>query len=157
MLVGHDFPHWADSALGGWSLGGLWIWESGQPFTVSSGFATGQGAGATFANYTGSRNIGGITTSPLGPGVYYFTPTQIANFSEPVAGSYRHLGPQRFPRAGLLQRRYLACKAVRDYRAQSSNVPRRGLQPVQHRRFRQPSGDSVEFQGFLRQNQWRGE
>jgi len=87
-LVGHDFPHWVDSALGGWSLGGLWIWESGQPFSVSSGFATGQGTGATFANYTGSRNIGGITTSPLGPGVYYFTPTQIANFSEPVAGTY---------------------------------------------------------------------
>lgn len=79
---------WLNTVVGGWDLGGLLISESGSPFTVSSGFATGAGTGAMFADYTRSRTIGGITTSPLGPGVYYFTPAQIANFAEPAAGTY---------------------------------------------------------------------
>jgi hypothetical protein len=87
---------WLNTVVGGWDLGGLLIWESGSPFTVSSGFATGAGTGATFADYTGSRTIGGITTSPLGPGVYYFTPAQIANFAEPAAGTYGSSGRNIF-------------------------------------------------------------
>jgi hypothetical protein len=101
-------PHWANTLVGGWDLGGLWIWESGQPFTVSSGFARPDRAPRnTFANYTGSRDIGSVNTTNngIGPGVYYFTPAQIANFSEPIAGFW-HFGPQHFPRARLLQRRY---------------------------------------------------
>lgn len=94
--LGTDMPRWLDTIVGGWDLGGLWIWESGQPFTVSSGFATGPSTAATFANYTGSRDVGGITTSPLGPGVYYFTPAEIANFSEPVAGTYGTSGRNAF-------------------------------------------------------------
>jgi hypothetical protein len=38
---GNNMPHWADTLIGGWDMGALWIWESGSPFTVSSGFATG--------------------------------------------------------------------------------------------------------------------
>ncbi len=61
-------PGWLNTIVGGWDVGGLWIWESGSPFSVSSGFATGPSTAATFANYTGSRNIGGITTLAAGTG-----------------------------------------------------------------------------------------
>jgi hypothetical protein len=89
QLLGRDMPGWVDTLVGGWNLGGLWIWESGSPFTVSSGRATGPSTAATFGDYTGSRNIGSVMTSNngIGPGVYYFTPTQIANFAFPAAGT----------------------------------------------------------------------
>ena len=99
--LGKDMPRWLNSVVGGWDVGGLWIWESGSPFGVSSGFATGPSTAATFANYSGSRTIGGITTSPLGPGVYYFTPAQIANFSEPTAGTYGTSGRNAFRGPGF--------------------------------------------------------
>jgi outer membrane receptor protein involved in Fe transport len=98
---GRNMPGWANALIGGWDIGGLWIWESGSPFTVSSGFATGPSTAATFADYTGSRNIGGITTSTLGPGVYYFTPAQIANFAEPLAGTYGSSGRNAFRGPGF--------------------------------------------------------
>ena len=89
QLLGRDMPGWVDTLVGGWNLGGLWIWESGSPFAVSSGRATGPSTAATFGDYTGSRNIGSVMTSNngIGPGVYYFTPTQIANFAFPAAGT----------------------------------------------------------------------
>lgn len=93
---GRDMNRWLDTLVGGWDLGGLFIIESGSPFTVSSGFATGPSTAATFADYTGSRNIGGITTSTLGPGVYYFTAAQIANFAEPAAGTFGTSGRNTF-------------------------------------------------------------
>lgn len=98
---GATMSGWLNTLVGGWNLGGLWIWESGSPFTVSSGFATGAGTGATFADYSGSRNIGGMTTSPLGPGVYYFTPAAIASFAEPVAGTYGTSGRNSFRGPGF--------------------------------------------------------
>ncbi len=115
---GRSMPKWADTLIGGWDIGGLLIAESGSPFTVSSGFATGPSTSATFADYTGSRNIGGITTSTLGPGVYYFTPAAaFANFSEPVAGTYGTRVAITIPRSGLLQPRQLFGEAVQDCRA----------------------------------------
>jgi hypothetical protein len=100
-LIGRNMPAWADALIGGWDLGGLLIAESGSPFTVSSGFATGPSTSASFANFTGSRDIGGITTSSLGPGVYYFTPAQIANFSEPAAGTFGSSGRNSFRGPGF--------------------------------------------------------
>ena len=95
---GGNMPRWADTLVGGWDLGSLWIWESGSPFTVSSGRATGPSTANTWADYTGSRNIGSVMTgnNRIGPGVYYFTPAEIANFSEPVAGSIGSSGRNTF-------------------------------------------------------------
>jgi len=30
---GAHMSHWLDTLIGGWDVGGLWIWESGSPFT----------------------------------------------------------------------------------------------------------------------------
>ena len=57
---GGDMPQWLDSVAGGWEPGGLMIWQSGSVFTVGSARATTWG-GATWANYTGSRNIGSVS------------------------------------------------------------------------------------------------
>ncbi len=100
---GGDMPKWANTLIGGWDVGALMLWESGSPFTVSSGRATGPSTASTWADYTGSRNIGGINTTNngIGPGVYYFTPAQVANFAEPVAGDIGSSGRNTFRGPGF--------------------------------------------------------
>ena len=36
-LLGHNMPRWANTLIGGWDIGGLGIWESGDAMTASSG------------------------------------------------------------------------------------------------------------------------
>jgi len=97
-MFGGNMPHWANTLVGGWDVGSLWIWESGSPFTVSSGRATGPSTASTWADYSGSRSIGSVmtTNNGIGPGVYYFTPAEIANFAEPAAGSIGSSGRNTF-------------------------------------------------------------
>ena len=124
--LGGNMPRWANTLVGGWDLGALMIWESGSPFTVSSGRATGPSTANTWADYTGSRNIGSVMTSNngIGPGVYYFTPAEIANFAEPAAGSLGNSGRNTFRGPGffnidmslvkrfeLFERKYLTFRA----------------------------------------------
>ncbi len=127
---GHRFagniPHWANTIIGGWDIGATWIWESGSPFTVSSGRETGPSTSNTWADYTGSRNIGGIhaTNNGIGPGIYYFTPAQVAAFSEPIAGDVGSSGRNTFrgpaffdidasmvKRFELMERKYITFRA----------------------------------------------
>ena len=141
---GHRFgdamPRWANTLFGGWDVGSLWIWESGSPFTVASGRATGPATGttattasvtSTWADYSGSRNIGSVATSNngIGPGVYYFTPAQIANFSEPAAGTFGTSGRNTFrgPRffnidASLVKRFELMENKSITFRAEAYNL-----------------------------------
>jgi len=126
---GANMAPWLNALVGGWDVGELLIWESGSPFTVSSGFATGAGTGATFADYSGSRSVGDITTSPLGPGVYYFTPAQVANFAEPVAGTYGTSGRNTFrgphffnTDSSLVKRFVLKEKKTLTFRAEAYNL-----------------------------------
>jgi len=126
---GTNMAPWLNALVGGWDVGELLIWESGSPFTVSSGFATGAGTGATFADYTGSRDVGSITTSPLGPGVYYFTPAQIAGFAEPAAGTYGTSGRNTFrgpsffnTDASLVKRFVLKEKKALTFRGEAYNL-----------------------------------
>ena len=140
-MFGGDMPKWANSLFGGWDLGSLWIYESGTPFTVSSGFATGPSTTNTWADYTGSRNIGGIQTNNngIGPGVYYFTPAQVANFSEPAAGTFGTAGRNTFrgPRffnvdASLVKRFELMERKYLTFRAEAYNL-------VNHPDFNNPA------------------
>jgi hypothetical protein len=103
-MLGRDMPGWVDTLIGGWNLGGLWILESGSPFSVSSGRATGPSTAATYGDFTGSRDIGSVMTSNngTGPGVYYFTPSQIANFAFPAAGTTGSSGRNTFRGPGFL-------------------------------------------------------
>jgi hypothetical protein len=104
QMLGRTMPSWVDTLIGGWNLGGLWILESGSPFTVSSGRATGPSTAATWGDFTGSRDIGSVMTSNngTGPGVYYFTPTEIASFAFPAAGTIGSSGRNTFRGPGFL-------------------------------------------------------
>ncbi len=90
---GGDMPQWLDSAIGGWELGGLMIWQSGSVFTVGSSRATTWG-GTTWANYTGSRNIGGVERQ--GNGVWYLTSEEAGRFTFPAAGETGTSGRNTF-------------------------------------------------------------
>ena len=131
-LLGGSMPKWANALLGGWDVGALTIWESGTTFTVSSGRQTGPSTINTWADYTGSRNTGGVVTTNngIGPGVYYFTPAEIANFAEPAAGSIGSSGRNTFrgPRffdldASLVKRFEVAERKFITFRAEAYNLP----------------------------------
>src|SRR5664280_756995 len=130
-MFGDAMPHWANTLFGGWDLGSLWIWESGSPLTISSGRATGPSTASTWADYSGSRNVGSVMTSNngIGPGVYYFPPAQIANFAEPAAGTIGTSGRNTFrgPRffnldASLVKRFELMERKSLTFRAEAYNL-----------------------------------
>ena len=96
---GGDWNRLVDTAIGGWQLGGLFIAQSGQPFSVSSQRTTtavaGNSPGNTYAQYLGTdRGIGSV--SRQGNGVFYFTPAEIAQFTYPGAGQIGNAGRNVF-------------------------------------------------------------
>ena len=95
---GHRFagsaPPWVDSAVGGWDVGLLAMWQTGRVLTYSSGRATGPGTVNTWANYSGDRNIGSVMRR--GDGVYWLTPDEIGRFSYPSAGEIGTSGRNAF-------------------------------------------------------------
>jgi hypothetical protein len=131
-MFGGNMPKWANTLVGGWDIGSLLLWESGSPFTVSSGRATGPSTANTWADYTGSRNTGGVMKSNngVGPGVYYFTPAEIASFAEPAAGTIGTSGRNTFRGPGffnldasLVKRFELAERKSLTFRAEAYNLP----------------------------------
>ena len=94
--LGGGMPDWADRFLGGWELGSLGIITSGQPLSISSGVLTGpNNAINSVADYSVTdRSIGKIERT--GNGVRFFTPSQFALFSVPVAGSTGSSGRNTF-------------------------------------------------------------
>ena len=95
---GNSMPRVLDSITGGWDLGMVGVWQSGNPFTISSGRATGPTTSNTTINWNGARNIGGVLEQ--GNGVFFFTPDQIAALTnvanEPAAGSIGSSGQNTF-------------------------------------------------------------
>ena len=156
---GGNMPHWANTLIGGWDVGSLWIWESGSPFTVSSGRATGPSTANTWADYTGSRNIGSVATTNngIGPGVYYFTPAQIANFAEPVAGSIGSSGRNTFRGPRFFNLDASLVKRFELMERKYPHLPRGSLQPAQQRGFRQPGREPRWHCHRVRQNQRRSQ
>lgn len=90
---GGNMPQWLDSAIGGWEFGNLIIWQSGSVYTVGSSRATTWG-GTTWANYTGSRNIGSVVRK--GDGVWFLTSDEAGRFSFPGAGETGTAGRNTF-------------------------------------------------------------
>jgi hypothetical protein len=93
---GNNLPKWANTLLGGWDLGGLWIWESGAPMTASSGRYTAMSYGVTsWDNYSGTdRKIGSVVRK--GDGVYFLDPSVISQFSFPGVADFGNAGRNTF-------------------------------------------------------------
>jgi hypothetical protein len=83
-LFAGSAPRWVDSAVGGWDVGLLTMWQSGRVLTYLSGRATGPTTNSGYVNYAGDRNVGNVMRK--GDGVYWLTPEEIGRFSFPAAG-----------------------------------------------------------------------
>jgi hypothetical protein len=92
---GTTMPHIVDTLIGGWEAGSLIIWQSGGPFTISSGRNTTYGLVASWANYTGSRNVGNVVRQ--GNGAWFYPQDTFAtNFTFPTAGDFGNTGRNTF-------------------------------------------------------------
>ncbi len=89
-----DAPRWMIDTASGWELSMLGVWESGAPFTVSSGRQTFAAGVDSWANYFGPRNIGAPIRASNG--VYYFYQEQLSAFSFPDAGEIGTAGRNTF-------------------------------------------------------------
>lgn len=100
-LLGRNMADWLDRLAGGWELGSLGVFTSGQPLSISSGIANGPTNGSnSLADYKGTdRSFG--TIERFGGGVRYFTPEQFALFSPSVAGSTGTSGRNTFRGPGF--------------------------------------------------------
>jgi hypothetical protein len=86
---------WVDAIVGGWDLGVLNTWQSGNVLTIATGRATGPNSGASYwAVYSGSRDIGKVDRR--GDGTYYFTNEEKAAFTFPTAGEFGNTGRNTF-------------------------------------------------------------
>ncbi len=92
-------PPWVDSLIGGWDIGMLMLWQSGQTITYLSGRSTGPTTGSSFVNYDGDRNIGQVLRE--GDGVYWLTPGEKGRFSYPDAGEIGTGGRNAFRGPGF--------------------------------------------------------
>jgi hypothetical protein len=112
-----DIPKFMNFLFGGWNVGVLYVRESGSRFSVTTGLET-QFAGVnSLADYSGSRNIGGMYQQ-YGM-IRFFDPDQVAQFTFPAAGQAATSGRNSFVGPGyanfdaVLQKRFL----VRENRA----------------------------------------
>jgi hypothetical protein len=90
---GHQFGagwnRFMNTAFGGWDLGSLGVIQSGRVMTFTSGRATGAYSSNAWANYSGSRNIGGVVEQ--GNGVFYFTADQLNSLTGSTTPSLYNL------------------------------------------------------------------
>jgi len=128
---GSGMPHWLDTVSGGWEMGVLGVFQSGNPFTISSGRTTGPSTSNTTINWSGDRSIGEIRK--VGNGVFFFTPEQIAALTdpanEPAAGSVGSSGLNAFRRPHFINSDVSLVKRFRftenhslTFRAEAYNV-----------------------------------
>ncbi|MBS1876310.1 MAG: carboxypeptidase regulatory-like domain-containing protein [Acidobacteria bacterium] len=93
---GSNWNRAVDSLAGGWELGGIWIWQSGSPYTVlSQRYTAGYNSQYTWMNYTGSRGTVG-SVSRQGNGVYFLQASELAKFTFPGAGEVGNQGRNQF-------------------------------------------------------------
>ena len=120
-----DIPKWLNTAVGGWDIATVLLFQQGYPFSLGSGIRTTGVAG--WLDYAGSRKDGNAVKR--GDGVYYFTPEEIAKFSFPGAGLFGNTGRNNFLGPNLLQvdlavvKRFPITERHRvTFRAEASNV-----------------------------------
>jgi hypothetical protein len=97
--------------FGGWNVGVLYLRESGSRFSVSTGLETRFAGVNSLADYSGSRNIGGLYQQ-YGT-FYFFSPEEMKEFTYPTTGQAATSGRNSFIGPGfanfdaVLQKRFL--------------------------------------------------
>ena len=125
---GGDVSRLTDVLVGGWTLSGQFVAQSGRPMTVYSGSNTYSNVVQTPANCNGcSADFGSIHDED---GLaWFFTPEERAKFSTPAAGEFGNTGRNFFRGPGgwflnlsLAKRTRLVGDDVLEFRADSTNV-----------------------------------
>jgi carboxypeptidase family protein/TonB-dependent receptor-like protein len=90
-----DAKRSTDLLIGGWTLSGQFVAQTGRPMTVYSGSNTFSNVPQTPANCDGCpRGLGGVHEE--GGIVFYFTPEERAKFSTPGPGEFSNVGRNYF-------------------------------------------------------------
>jgi hypothetical protein len=89
-----DAPRWVRLALGNWNFSVLYLWESGQRFSISSGRQTAFAGVDSLIDYSGNRNSGHFFR--LEGTESWFNDTEIASFTIPDAGKTGNSGRNSF-------------------------------------------------------------
>jgi hypothetical protein len=116
-----------DWMFGGWNLGSLLVWESGQRFSVYSGRQNLFSGVPSLANYDGSRDIGSVFNA--NGQLHWFNDEQTLGFTHPEAGvtatSGRNsfVGPRYFNMDMVAHKNfYFGEKRYVQFRAEAYNV-----------------------------------
>ncbi|MGH9948546.1 MAG: carboxypeptidase regulatory-like domain-containing protein [Pyrinomonadaceae bacterium] len=92
----------ADYVIGGWQFAGTFLWQSGRPFTVFSGFNTSTNAVQSTANCNGCpRNLGSLVLESGRN--FWFDSAARALFSNPATGENGNTGRNYFLTPGYIQ------------------------------------------------------
>ncbi|PYT50680.1 MAG: hypothetical protein DMG43_14610 [Acidobacteria bacterium] len=90
-------PKWANQIIGGWSFTGIFAYQSGEPYSITSGSLTANGAHVSFAQVRGPLDKGHIqfVNGVEGP-VMYNASQRITNPADPNFNCVNVIGTQTF-------------------------------------------------------------
>jgi hypothetical protein len=139
-------PFGGQGLFGGWELGLMGVWEDGQRFSVSSGLETAQSGYVTLADYSKSRHIGAVNSTPNG--VYWFSQDEIDSFTLPEAGTRGTSGRNSFIGPGFFE---LNASIGRSFHVKESKIVTVRAQSVNvlnHTNFGVPATDLSDATTF---------
>jgi hypothetical protein len=90
-------PSWANQIIGGWSFTGIFAYQSGEPYSITSGSLTANGAHVSFAQVRGPLDKGHIqfVNGVEGPVMYNAT-KRITNVADPNFNCVNVIGTQTY-------------------------------------------------------------
>ena len=95
--VASSAPRWANEIIGGWSFTGIFTYQSGEPYSITSGSLTANGAHVSFAQVKGPLDKGHIqfVNGVEGP-VMYNASQRITNPADPNFNCVNVIGTQAY-------------------------------------------------------------
>jgi len=95
--VASSAPNWANQIIGGWSFTGIFAYQSGEPYSITSGSLTANGAHVSFAQVRGPLDKGHVqfVSGVEGPAMYNVGQL-ITNPAEPNFNCVNVTGTQAF-------------------------------------------------------------
>lgn len=126
--LGSNVGRLSDVLIGGWTLSGQFVAQTGRPMTVYAGSNTFSNVVQTPANCDGcSQDLGSVHDE--GGLVWYFNPDERAKFSIPAPGEFSNVGRNYFRGPGgwflnlsLAKRTRVVGNQILEIRADSTNV-----------------------------------
>jgi hypothetical protein len=95
--VASSVPHWANQIIGGWSFSGIFNYQSGEPYSITSGSLTANGGHVSFAQVRGPLDQGHVqfVNGVEGPVMYNAT-KRITNVADPNFNCVNVIGSETY-------------------------------------------------------------